>query len=955
MPQYIQHNAGPGAFKISASGVSTRICIDADDWKGVTRAANDLSDDIGKVTGKASALVTGTKPLAGAILVGTIGKSKIIDGLIASGKIDVSAVKGKWESFVIQTVGSNLVIAGSDKRGTIFGIYDVSEKIGVSPWYWWADAPVQKSSTLYVKAGRYVQSSPKVKYRGIFINDESPSFSGWARTKFGGINSKAYVHMFELLLRLKANYLWPAMWGNAFNEDDPMSPALADEYGIVMGTSHHEPMMRAQKEYTNRKNEIGAWDYVTNAENLKKFWTEGLERNKNFDNLITMGMRGDGDVAMGKGDDSENIKTLKNVVSDQRDIIKKVYGKEPSEVPQLWAIFTEVQRYYDAGLNVPDDVTLLFCDNNWGYIRRTGPAKELKRKGGMGMYYHIDMNGGPWNDRWVNTTTVPKLREQFNLAYQTGIDRIWIVNVGDLKPKEMPIDFIMRYAWDPTAISAAQTSSYLVDWATGIFGSKNAVEIADIVSKYSKYNLMRKAEVQDPRIFSFVNYHEADRVLKKWKDLTAKAEALESKIPSEAKDAYYQLVLYPTKASAGVAEIYLAAGRNNVYAKQGRISANDYAKRARDLFELDKSLSARFNDSIANTKWQKMMSDVHIGYRQWSMPAQNSLPNLIEVTPLATAALGVAVEGSTEAWPGATGKAGLPQFDALDQQQYYIDVFNRGTGTVNFMAKANKPWIKLSANKGSVAKEQRILVNIDWKNAPQGSADGLVEIVQGDVNIPVTIKTLKVAVPVAKTRYYGGFSGEFTIPANKFVKNIPGKEATWKVLPDLGRADACMGIYPVTAASTMPENAPRLEYQVFLATGGQAKVCVGILPTQDINPARGLRIAVGIDDGKPVILDARKGYVDTFNEYTQANLSHSLVLKPLPPLGTDYALVSRRQQRRSEIFDNLRWLDTNLDVKTPGMHTIKIYMIDPEIVLERIAVNPDDRYPSYLGAPSVAH
>lgn len=302
--------------------------------------------------------------------------------------------------------------------------YDVSEKIGVSPWYWWADAPPKKSSVLYVKAGRYLQPSPKVKYHGIFINDESPSFTGWARTSFGGVNSKMYMHMFELLLRLKANYLWPAMWGNTFNEDDPMSPVLADEYGIVMGTSHHEPIMRAQKEYTNRKNEVGGWDFISNAEGLKKFWTEGLERNKNYDNLITMGMRGDGDIAMGKGDDKENMQTLKNVVSAQRDIIKKVYGKDPSEVPQLWAIFTEVQRYYDAGLNVPDDITLLFCDNNWGYIRRTGPVNKRNRKGGLGMYYHIDMNGGPWNDRWVNTTTVPKLREQLNLAYQTGIDRI---------------------------------------------------------------------------------------------------------------------------------------------------------------------------------------------------------------------------------------------------------------------------------------------------------------------------------------------------------------------------------------------------------------------------------------------------------------------------------------------------------------------------------------------------
>lgn len=955
LPQYIQHDPASGAFKIASGGKTAPIYLDPDDWKGVIRAADDLGDDVRKVTGTASAVVTGTRPGQGAIIVGTIGKSKLIDGLVASNKLDVSTIKGKWESFVIQTIGDNLVIAGTDKRGTIYGIYDVSEKIGVSPWYWWADAPVKQSKSLYVKAGRYVQPSPKVKYRGIFINDESPSFTGWASAHFGGVNAKAYVHIFELLLRLKANYLWPAMWGNTFNEDDPMSPVLADEYGIVIGTSHHEPMMRAQKEYTKRKTEIGPWDYITNAKNLKEFWTEGLERNKNYDNLITMGMRGDGDVAMGKGDDKENIQTLRNVVAGQRDIIRKVYGKDPEEVPQLWAIFTEVQRYYDAGLNVPDDITLLFCDNNWGYIRRTGPDKEKSRKGGLGLYYHIDMNGGPWNDRWLNTTTVPKLREQLNLAYQTGIDRIWIVNVGDLKPKEMPIDFIMRYAWNPDAISANQTNEYMVNWAAGIFGDEHSKEIADIVSKYAKYNLMRKAEVEDPRIFSFVNYNEADRMLKKWKELADRAEALEKKMPAAAKDAYYQLVLYPTKASAGVAEIYMAAGRNNLYAKQGRVSANDYAARARALFELDKQLSNRYNDSISNGKWQKMMSDVHIGYRQWSMPRENTLPALTEVVPLGAPAIGVAVEGSANAWPATETKPELPQFDALDKQHYYIDVFNRGTGAVVFTAKADKPWIKLSANSGSVEKDYRLYVDIDWKKAPQVKADGNIDIAQGETKVSVSVSALNDSAPITNRPYYGGYSGEFSIPAENYNANIAGKDAKWIALPDLGRDEACMGIYPVTAPSATPDKAPRLEYNVFLPQAGSTKVCLGILPTQDVNPARGLRIAVSVDDSEPIIVDARKGYVDTFNEYTPANLANSMVLKPLPPLGQDYALVSRRQPRRNEIFDNLRWLDVTANVKNPGMHTLKIYMVDPELVLERIIVNPNDKYPSYLGAPSILH
>lgn len=954
-PQYILHEASKSAFTIVANGKAASIYVDGADWKGVIRAANDLGDDVRKVSGIAANVKESTAPETGSIIVGTIGKSKLIDKLIADKKIDISDIKGQWESFVIQTVDGNLVIAGSDKRGTIYGIYDISEKIGVSPWYFWADVPAKKSNALYVKAGRYVQDSPKVKYRGIFINDESPSFTGWCNAKFGGVNSKMYVNMFELLLRLKANYLWPAMWGNAFNEDDPMSPVLADEYGIVMGTSHHEPMMRAQKEYTKRKQEIGPWDFITNSANLEKFWLDGLSRNKNYDNLITMSMRGDGDVAMGKGNDLDNIKTLENVIKSQRDIIQKVYNDDPANHPQLWAIFTEVQRYYDAGFNVPDDITLLFCDNNWGYIRRILPPKEKNRKGGAGLYYHIDMNGGPNNDRWVNTTTIPKLREQLNLAYQSGLDRIWIINVGDLKPKELPIDFIMHFAWNPDAYLADKVWDYTVNWAESIFGKEHAEEIADIVSKYSKYNLLRKAEVQSPKIFSIVNYNEADQMLQRWREVAAKAEALEPKIAPEAKDAYYQLVLYPTKASAGVAEMYISAGKNLLYANQGRVSANEYAQRARDLFDLDKKLSEYYNNTMSNGKWKNMMSDVHIGYTTWSMPRGNKLPEMKEVTPLTEPTMGVAIEGSEGAWPGTQEKPQLPVFDILKKSSYYIDIFNRGTGTFAFEAKATKPWIKLSMSKGEVGKEVRLMVDVDWKKLPQGKSEGSVEIKKGNELVSVSVSAIKAALPKVKESYFGNFTGEFTIPAEKFNANIPGKEAKWIVLPDLGKGKACVGIYPVTAPSANVADGPKLEYKIFLPNTGKATFCLGILPTQDVYPQRGLRIAVALDGGEPQILDARKGFYDEFKEYTPEILARSTVLKPYPPINKNIALFGVGQARRNEVFDNMRWLDVEMDVTKPGIHTFKIIMIDPEVVVEKIVVNPDNNHPSYFGAPSIQH
>ena len=958
IPSYIERVKMKDAFRIVDNGMATTICVDPSDWKGVLRAANDLGDDICKVSGVAAGVIKTTSPSSSSILVGTIGKSKLIDKLIAEKKIDVSEIQGQWESFQIQTVDGNLVVVGSDKRGTIYGIYDISEKIGVSPWYWWADVPVKKNKCLYVKAGKYVQPSPKVKYRGIFINDEEPSFGQWTRKKFGGFNSKMYSHMFELLLRLKANFLWPAMWSSAFNEDDPMNPVIADEYGIVMSTSHHEPMMRAHKEYTRRKDEVGPWDYVTNKEGVERFFREGLERNRNYENLITIGMRGDGDVAMNKGSDEENMDILHAVIEGQREIIRDVYGKKPSEVPQVWAIFTEVQRYYDKGFSVPDDVLLLFCDNNWGYIRRIGPEKEKEKKRKMGLYYHIDMNGGPCSDRWINTTTIPKLREQFNLAYQTGLDDLWVMNVGDLKPKELPIDFVMRYAWNPDAIPADKVWDYTVHWAAGIFGEEYAEEIADIVSKYSKYNLWRKPEVQATTIFSVVNHCEAERVIQLWREVTAKAEALQSRIAPEARDAYYQLVLYPVKASAGVAEIYLQASKNNLYARQGRVSANDCAERARELFATDKKLNEYYNDSLSQGKWKNMMQDVHLGYVGWMMPKENTLPDLKEVTPLETPVMGVAVEGSFKSWPGNVAvTAQLPTFDVLNNQSYYIDIFNRGKGTFHFEVKNSKSWIRLSEKQGEVAKEKRIMVSVDWEQAPQGETEAIVEIRQGNTTVPVKVKAVKTAIPETKDAYFGSLTGgEFSIPADKYEMNVAGTDAQWIVLPDLGRGDACMGIYPVTAPSTETHHdAPRLEYKLFVPKAGKMTVCLGILPTQDVYPERGLRMAVGIDNDTPKIIDARKGFWDEFQEYTPQNLEKTKTLKPLPSRNKSIKLIGTGRTRRNEVFDNLRWIDVEMDVKAPGMHTLKVFMVDPEIVLERIVVNPDNNYPSYFGIPSVYH
>ena len=528
-PKYVESSPTAGSFAIVSQSAAARIYVDSGDYPGVTRAAGDLQADISRVTGVSAEIVHALgQSGADAILIGTIGKSAVIDRLIREHKIDVGAVKGKWESTLIQVVERplpgvkrGLVIAGSDKRGTIFGIYDLSQQIGVSPWYWWADVPVAHKDALFVKAGRYVQGEPAVKYRGIFLNDEAPSLTNWVNATYGGFNHKFYVKVFELLLRLKANYLWPAMWNSAFNEDDAENPRLADEYGIVMGTSHHEPMLRAQQEW--KRHGKGPWDYQTNAAVLDEFWEQGIARNKNYESTITLGMRGDGDMPMTEG---ANIALLEKIVAEQRKILAANMTPTLASNPKVWALYKEVQAYYEKGMRVPDDVTLLWCDDNWGNIRRLPTAEERNRPGGAGIYYHVDYVGDPRSYKWINTYQLPKIWEQMNLAYEYGADRIWILNVGDLKPMELPIEFFLDFARDPKRWNKDQLSEFTKLWAEREFGPEHAEEIADLVSKYTKYNARRKPEQLTPETFSLVDYHEAERVQEEWQKITLEAEAL---------------------------------------------------------------------------------------------------------------------------------------------------------------------------------------------------------------------------------------------------------------------------------------------------------------------------------------------------------------------------------------------------------------------------------------------
>ncbi|HVY85823.1 MAG TPA: glycosyl hydrolase 115 family protein, partial [Caulobacterales bacterium] len=490
-----------GAMALVREGRPVAIYADAHDWPGVLRAARNLQSDLGRVAGGEASFSTQHPHGESIIIVGAIGRSALIDHLVRTHKLDVSNVAGHWEAFVQQVVehplpgvARALVIAGADKRGAIYGVYDLSARMGVSPWTWWADVPVRQQADLYTTAGRRIDE-PRVRYRGIFLNDEDPSLKGWATEQFGGLNHQFYEHVFDLILRLKGNYLWPAMWGKSLWDDDPQSADLADEMGVVLGTSHHEPMQRSHVEW-ERYGHGGAWNYATNAAALRDFWRQGIIRRGERESIVTIGMRGDGDEPMTQG---TAIALLERIVHDQRQIIEEVTHRPASQTPQLWALYKEVQDYYDQGMRVPDDVTLLFSDDNWGDIRRLPTLGAPARAGGYGIYYHFDYVGGPRNYKWINTNQIERTWEQMHLARAYGADRIWIVNVGDLKPMEFPISFFLDYAWNPEACGDVSClHDYPVRWAAQQFGPEYAHRIGELLTRYTQYNARRKPELLDP-------------------------------------------------------------------------------------------------------------------------------------------------------------------------------------------------------------------------------------------------------------------------------------------------------------------------------------------------------------------------------------------------------------------------------------------------------------------------
>ncbi|AWW31376.1 glycosyl hydrolase [Echinicola strongylocentroti] len=928
-----ENNLNENVFEVVNGNKISTIYYDRTDAKLVERTASLFAEDVERITDIKPNVTDSLNNLKGnVVIIGTIGQSEMIDSL-AKKHAEFSVIKGDWERFVIKTISQPfdgvdeaLVIAGSDKRGTAFGVFTLSEQIGVSPWYWWADVPPKKSDALNIENLSFVSDSPSVKYRGIFLNDESPALRYWATEKFGGLNHRFYEKVYELLLRNKANYLWPAMWlPTAFSDDDPLNPQLADEYGIVISTSHHEPMMRAHDEWRRYKG--GAWNYETNKEQLQAFWKGGIERMGDYESVVTVGMRGDGDEAMSE---DAAVDLMQTIIADQRKIISEVTKRPAEEVPQVWAIYKEVQEYYDKGMRVDDDIMILLCDDNWGNVRMLPKKEDADYKGGFGMYYHFDYVGAPVSYRWQNVTQIERTWEQMKLSYDWGVEDLWLVNVGDIKPMEFPISFFLDMAWDVEAFSPNSLPEYYVNWARQQFGNQDAEEIANIIALYTKYNARRVPEMLTPETYSLKNYREADRVLSEFKHLLQLSDRIYNNLSENYKSAYYQLVHSPLAMCSNLNEMYITAAKNKLYAEQGRASANVYADKVKKLFYRDKELTRQYHEDLENGKWNHMMSQTHIGYTSWNHPPANKMPPVSYVQTHKSGTLGYMLEnGSEPDWGGFSVEGdglyseSFSQFDPINDQHYYIDVFNRGDAILDFTITAKNDWIILSSKGGSVQYDQRIDVSIDWDKAPKENSIGEIEISGAGHNYLIEVPIRNISPKVA------GFienNGVVSIEAANYTKKQDAKDAHWEVIPNLGRTHSSIVGLPMNHESQeLDENTSYVEYEFTLLGDKDLKIETYLSPTQDFLKNGGLKFAVAVDNEKPTIININKDEVKPDWEYAEWWTKS----------------VGNHIKKRVSTHENIK----------AGIHTLKVWLIDPGVVIQKFVIDAGGLKPSYLGPP----
>ncbi len=915
------------------------------------------------LTGVLGPVVTRTADLSGAdVVIGTLGKSDTIDALAESGELDVSEIEGKWEAFTVQNVDDTVVIAGSDKRGTIYGIYDLSEKIGVSPWYFWADTVIGHADSLYVNLpeGGYTEGEPSVKYRGIFLNDEF-NMSEWSKSMGdtgANMNNATYEKIFELLLRLKANYLWPAMhtYSTAFNNTEH-NAELADEYGIVMGSSHAEPILRNnlgelynfqqewtaahpdKKLYINEKDDAGrqvAWMWtdkdgggnaVDNKEFISDYWRARAKANKDYENTYTLGMRG---VHDGRFNTNMNQATAMNeIIEAQTKILTEevaVGGKDISDVPQVFIPYKEILDLYNQGVKntIPDYVTLMWTDDNFGYIRQLPTEDEAKRSGGAGIYYHLSYHGRPTSYLWLGTTQPGLIREEMTKAYDMDAREIWVANVGDLKPAETEIEYFLDLARDIDTVRNDDIADRLAENAKRDFGfdDAKAAEYADIKLGYYELANSRRPEHMVQGVWSLTEYgDEGQTVLDKYASLEKRAQALYDGLSEDKKPSLYELLLYPIKGAHSMAEKYVYADKAKYYADNGYGAAvNKYAALS-DAADDNIDAATAVYTSMLGGKWDKMMNPRQRGLvGSFGGPITGKLNNpTVSTVPYTT--MTIVPEGGADALT----------FSGVDPRAKFIDIINSGSGSFEWQAVSDVDWIKFNKTSGTVADNDRIYVGID-KEKVSGINQGNI-IIERMINgtaadtytIPVTVNITE-AEQTDKAVYYEG-DGVVSIEAEHFTNNVKNGVYEWKIENDFGRSGSSVKAYPNRAAKvTTPnkENSAYLEYEVYFTSSGTFPIDVYRMPTINELSGATLRCRIGVDDGTPVQFN---GNTKTTDNSTGADAWGKGVLM------------------------NANVISGSIAVSEPGMHTIRLYNEDPGVVVDKFVIYTGEKKASYYGAP----
>lgn len=944
----LMNSALDAELNLVKQGKAAKIYLDpkGKEYDGLRRVAQSFASDVKLVTGTEPEIYTEMKQLDGTIVIaGVIGGNDLIDILIAAGKVDVSSIQGNRECYKIQVVehpimgvDKALVIAGSDKRGTIYGLYSISEMIGVSPWVYWGDVIPEKKLNLSIPGSQLNKTSkePSVKYRGIFLNDDWPSLGSWVTNAFGDFNEDFYDKVFELILRLKGNYLWPAMWSAEFSLNGKTCPIAnathAEEYGIIMGTSHHEPLFRAGSEWQKVYKQYGAsslWDFARNKQAITDFWEDGIKRNKSFDNLITLGMRGESDSAL-EGSDQENIELLKEIIRTQKELLKK-YNLE--HAPQILAVYKEVEKYWYGSAEVEGlkdwevlaDVTILLADDNFGNLRKIPTDHERYRSAGWGMYYHFDYHGGPHSYEWLNTIPLEKVWEQMCMAFDYGIRDVWIVNVGDLKPMELPISYFLDLAydfdtWGTGAIN--RTTEYTRRWVEQQFGyaleKETSLGIAQLLADYTRMNGRRKPEIIYSSTFSPVHYQEAQRVLKQAFMIENAADKYNTFIPESLKDAYYELVYYPAAASANVVKMQIYAGLSSLYAKRGSVLANAYANLTNEAIERDKYLEQVYNTGISEGKWKGMMSSPHVGYVHWDAEGWK-YPDVSTMLPTKGSLLIVDVEGTEQAY--VTGTASLPVFTNLQQENYIITISNGGEEGFHYQVSSSVDWIKLEKTQGWIESGVGILVSVDWEKVNETST--------GEITISGAGGTVKVKADVdwidiqdVPPMTFIETHNIVSIEAEHALNRVSKSGVEWKIIDNYGRSLSSVKMFSDGVSFGQPENAPYLEYRVLVQQDAYYCLTTYIAPTNNLSPTSGLKYAIGFDAEPPVIVDAL-------------------------PMNYEGGNHDNEPWCRA-VMDNIHTVTTH-HALTKGIHTLRFYGLDAGLVLQKLVLSAFPLPYSFLG------